>query len=281
MQRLKIKFAELGIEPKRSLGQNFLVDDAVIDKILLECDCKFTQKIIEVGPGLGALTDLLLQKIQKSTQNQNVVSKLILLELDRGLATYWRQSPVAEVIETDALKWNWAEAAGALVVGNLPYQISASLVVELSTIRTPPKKLVFMFQKEVAQRILAPWNQSEFGMLSALAQSFWKIRKLCDAGPHSFFPPPKIASRVLIFEYQPNPEFQNWENFDPKEYLRFLKRCFQHPRQMLMGALVDYSGWPKSTLETVMSELSIKSNVRPHQISVPNYAQLFKKLASQ
>src|SRR4051812_47035827 len=122
-ERLQQRLQELGHSAKKSLGQNFLVSDNVISKILQRTDSTKAQRLIEIGPGLGALTDGLLQSEKPIT----------LIEMDRRLAEYWRQRG-AHVIEADALQIDWLELIGPHVtlVSNLPYQISSSLVIDRS-----------------------------------------------------------------------------------------------------------------------------------------------------
>ncbi|MBC7421715.1 MAG: ribosomal RNA small subunit methyltransferase A [Bdellovibrio sp.] len=207
---------ELRIFAKKSLGQNFLVSDGVINKILHAADEFKVCRIVEVGPGCGALTDLLREKY----------SDLKLVELDRELIAFW-QNEGFEVIAGDALRIDWDFAKDYLLVSNLPYQISSSIVIDRSLEKDLLKGMVLMFQKEVAQRIRAACQTEHYGMLSVIAQEFWTVETVCEAGPRDFKPPPKVASRVLKF----TPKASNMT--DRQQYLSFVKACFKQRRRVL------------------------------------------------
>ena len=216
LERLEKRLLELKVSAKKSLGQNFLVSDSVINKIIQAVDEEKPEKLIEIGPGCGALTDLLIQKY----------SNLTLIELDRDFAAFWRAQNL-KVIEADALQMNWDFGSDYGLVSNLPYQISSSLVIERSLDAAQLKFMVLMFQKEVAQRIRAVAQSEHYGMLSVIAQEFWHTETVCDAGSREFKPAPKVSSRVLKFR----PKKSNIS--DKKLYLSFVKACFQQRRRVL------------------------------------------------
>lgn len=235
LERLQKRLDELQVSAKKSLGQNFLISDGVINKIIQAVDDEKPKFVLEIGPGCGALTDILLEKYKELT----------LIELDRTLAEFWRQQGL-NVIEADALQLDWKFSEEHLLVSNLPYQISSSLVIERSLDSKQLKAMVLMFQKEVAQRIRAPKQNEHYGMLSVIAQEFWTIETVCDAGSREFKPAPKVSSRVLKFR----PRVSNIDN--KKEYLGFVKACFQQRRRVLntnLAALAQrydvskYSQW--------------------------------------
>ncbi len=230
------------IKPKRSLGQNFLVNKAVIGKIIAAVKDLKPKNIIEVGPGTGALTHDLI----------GMGLPLTLIELDSVLAEKWRAEG-QRVIEGDALQVNWSEFAtpkDTVLVSNLPYQISSSLVIERSLYKDGVRAMVLMFQKEVAQRIMAVKSTPEYGMLSVMAQVFWKIEKVCDADPKSFSPAPNVASRVLRFVRKEN------SVEDRQKFLSFIKMAFAQRRKLLAKNLgVDKETLVKNNLkETCRAE---------------------------
>lgn len=201
---------------KKSLGQNFLVSDGVINKIIAAVDDEKPEKLIEIGPGCGALTDILIDKYKDFT----------LIELDRDFAAFWREKNMT-VIEEDALQMDWKFSPKHFLVSNLPYQISSSLVIERSLDTSPLAGMVLMFQKEVAQRIRSAAQNEHYGMLSVFAQEFWTIETVCDAGSREFKPAPKVSSRVLKFKPRKS------DIDDRKLYLTFVKTCFQQRRRVL------------------------------------------------
>lgn len=216
-ERLAKRLDELQIFAKKSLGQNFLVSDGVITKIMAAVNSEKPNFVLEIGPGCGALTDLLIEKYKNLT----------LIELDKNLANFWREQNL-NVIEADALQMDWNfDNAQYVLVSNLPYQISSSLLIDRSLDDVQLKSMVLMFQKEVAQRIRAQQQTEHYGLLSVIAQEFWRIETVCDAGSREFKPAPKVSSRVLKFW----PRKSNIEN--KKHYLSFVKACFQQRRRVL------------------------------------------------
>jgi 16S rRNA (adenine1518-N6/adenine1519-N6)-dimethyltransferase len=216
LERLELRLKELEVFAKKSLGQNFLVSDGVINKIIAAVLDHKPKKIIEIGPGCGALTDILREKF----------TDLTLIELDTKLAEFWRLQGLT-VIEADALQMDWHFNNEYTLVSNLPFQISSSLVIERSLDAHQLEAMILMFQKEVAQRIRAAAQTEHYGMLSVIAQEFWQIETVCDAGSREFKPAPKVSSRVLKFF----PRKSNIE--DKKAYLSFVKTCFQQRRRVL------------------------------------------------
>lgn len=260
--RLKSRQQELGILAKKALGQNFLVSDNVIEKILEAADSFKPSQIVEIGPGCGALTDLLLQKY----------SNLKLIELDHELFQFW-QSKNCDVVNQDALKIDWTNYQDFLLVSNLPYQISSSIVIDRSMDQKPLIGMVLMFQKEVAQRIRAIEQTEHYGMLTVIAQEFWNIQTVCDAGPRDFNPPPKVASRVLRFE----PKETNIEN--KTEYLHFVKAAFKQRRRILKTNLAGLDKKYNLDLLPQWLEANKESDkVRVEELSVKQINSLYHYL---
>lgn len=265
LERLKIMMAKFEIEPKKSLGQNFLVSDHVIEKIVKAVDQLKPDSLIEIGPGLGALTSALRLSHSRYT----------LIELDRKFAQYWREQGL-HVLEQDALQLDWSklkQSPQAVLVSNLPYQISSSLVIDRSIDQDPFIGMVLMFQKEVAQRIRALPNSENYGMLSVVAQMAWKIEMLLEASSHDFLPPPKVASRVLVFKRRDQPLVQ-----DKQQFLKFAKACFLHRRKLLAGNLEEGLSLNRARVEAVLAEMQLKKTARAQELSLQQFVDLFEKL---
>lgn len=267
---IKEKMAELGIQPKKSLGQNFLLNDSVINKIINKVELEKPVSLIEIGPGLGALTEPLL----------TLDIPLTLLELDSVFSNYWREQSVKlsaekqrpiklEVIECDALRWEtWGKLPNAeetLLVSNLPYQISSSIVIDRSVEKPFVKSMILMFQKEVAQRLKAVHKTENYGLLSVIAQTFWTIETLADAGPKDFFPPPQIASRVLYFKRKTAPI----EN--PKHFLKWVKAGFAHRRKLLKSNLGAVVKDPVMLIE----KMALNPKCRAEELTVSQWTELY------
>lgn len=264
--RLKVTLAELGIEPKKSLGQNFLVSDVVIGKIIAAAERTKPGFMIEIGPGPGALTYHL----------QNLTKNYQLIELDREISKYWRDKGL-NLIEADALQLDWSpffkEARPLTLVSNLPYQISSSLVIDRSLDAEPLDHMVLMFQKEVAQRIRARHGDELYGMLSVVAQSFWKMETVTEAGPGDFFPPPKVASRVLSFEKKPSPVA------DKKKYFQFVKAAFLHPRKLMASNLMERLPITKERSMEILKSLKLPEKARAGELTVQQFVDFYHQLS--
>lgn len=262
LERLEKRLNELRIFAKKSLGQNFLISDGVINKILAAVDVEKPELVIEVGPGCGALTDLLTEKYKNLT----------LIELDRSLAQFWRSLDF-QVIEADALQMDWKFSSDHLLVSNLPYQISSSLVIDRSLDPVPLKAMILMFQKEVAQRIRAQQQTDHYGMLSVIAQEFWTIETVCDAGSREFKPAPKVSSRVLKFL----PRKSNV--IDKKQYLGFVKTCFQQRRRVLTTNITSLdSKFNKSGLRQWLADNNKSEKIRVEELSPVEINSLYNFL---
>lgn len=261
--RIRARLEELQIDPKKSLGQNFLVNDAVIGKIIKAAERLKPQRIVEVGPGLGSLTSNLIE----------FKTHLQLIELDRNMSQYWRDQG-AEVFEADALQLDWKNLElpkDWILVSNLPYQISSSLVIERTLEPLECKAMVLMFQKEVAQRIMAKHRTPDYGFLSAAVQPFWLVEKVCDASPQDFWPPPKVSSRVLQFTARPS-------QVNRRDYISMVKRGFAFRRKFLIKSLSDWANQkqiPPEALSGFLNTAKIGEKARAEEVSVAQWLQLY------
>lgn len=256
-EEMLFKMQTLGIHPKRSMGQNFLIGEHVVEKIFDCVDRRAPSYIVEIGPGLGALTERL---IERGLPHQ-------LIELDTLFAEYWRKRG-ENVIEVDALKFDWSTLklpVGTLLLSNLPYQISSRLVIELSSFRHNIDLMVLMFQKEVAERLVAPIRTKDYGFLSVVAQSFWSMDRLVDASPSDFYPSPNVSSRVMSFKQKEVvPELN-------QEYIQFVKTAFQFRRKYMLKAFGDQA----EALRPILINLGYKDQARAEELAVLDFQKLF------
>lgn len=264
-ERLQKTLLQLGIEPKKSLGQNFLISDQVIQKIIKAAAATKPGFLIEIGPGPGALTFHL----------QNISDNYQLIELDRKFSEYWL-SQGFRLIEGDALQIDWApffnQPRPLSLVSNLPYQISSTLVIDRSLDAEPLDFMVLMFQKEVAQRLRARIQDELYGMLSVVAQSFWKMETVADVSSRDFFPPPKVSSRVLSFEAKQSPVA------DKKKYFKFVKAAFLHPRKLMASNLEEGLSISKERAVEILKKLHLGEKSRAGQLSVQQFVDFYHEL---
>ena len=268
-EEILAKLQTMGIAPKRSLGQNFLVADHVIEKILFAAKQFAKSAIIEVGPGLGALTEGLIA----------LEKPFSVIELDREFSNYWRERGV-KITEGDALQVDWHKLElppETLLVSNLPYQISSSIVIDRSVDPAGVGSMVLMFQKEVAQRLVAKAKTKDYGLLTVIAQTFWDVRFLTEEGPGCFYPPPNVASRVLMFKRQEPKELKN-----PESFLKFAKAAFAQRRKLLTKNLLE--GWCNGDkeklpqIEAGLKEIGAAPMARAEELDPTQFLRLYSLL---
>jgi len=252
------------IKAKKSLGQNFLIDKNVLDKIvsLIEIENK---SILEIGPGTGNLTSCILKNNPK---------KLILVEKDKYLANLLKKKFETNVviINEDILKIdeNKLHKDKLIVFGNLPYNISTEIlakwVLNLDDKNFWFDSLILMFQKEVADRIISKFNSSKYGRLTILANWKLDIVKICDIKAGSFSPRPKINSSLLFFKPKKNfYKFQNSKNLEKITRIFFNQRRkkIKTPFNILFNNNIN-----------VLKNLKIDLNLRPHNLKEEIYYEL-------
>ena len=251
------------IRAKKSLGQNFLIDQNILEKIADVTSIK-DKIILEVGPGTGNLTSFLLKKKPK---------KIFVIEKDDSLAENLKNSFENQltIINDDILKIdeNSLFKEKVIVFGNLPYNISTEIlskwIVNLNDIFWFDH-LILMFQKEVADRIIAKPNTSTYGRLSILSNWKLNVKKICDIKPESFSPRPKIDSSLLFFS--PKKSFSKIK--DPKNLEKITRIFFNHRRKMLKKPFNQlFNGDQK-----ILKKLKIDLNLRPQNLDFDTYYQL-------
>ena len=261
------------IKVKKSLGQNFLVDQNIIDKIINTVEIK-DKSVLEIGPGTGNLTKNILIKKPK---------KLIVIEKDNDLAESLKKNleDNIKIINDDVLKVdeNELDVDVLTVFGNLPYNISTEIlckwIINLKKKDFWFDELILMFQKEVANRIIAKFNTSNYGRLTILANWKLKIEKVCDIYPESFSPKPKIDSTLLHF----TPKKDFFEIDDPKNLEKITRIFFSHRRKMLKKPFNQIFNGNNGLLD----KLNINLNLRPQNLDFDTYYKLtmeYEKLRS-
>ena len=254
---------------RKRFGQNFLQDQGVIYSIVALINPGSDMHVIEIGPGLGALTRPLLRNLDQ----------LDLLEIDRDLVAYWTKENFKglNVIEGDALKFNFLEWAQnrdskkglCKVVGNLPYNISSPLLFHLVSAATQIDEQVFMLQAEVVERMLAPAGSSDFSRLSVMLQARYDMELVLEVPPEAFDPQPKVNSAVV--RMIPRQDF-NLTNTQWSALERVVAAAFSQRRKMLRTNLQAFSERLKLT------EMELKA--RAQDISVDRYIEWAKILAT-
>ena len=251
------------IRAKKSLGQNFLIDREVLEKITNVVQIK-DKTILEVGPGTGNLTSFILKKNPK---------KMFVIEKDDDLAINLNETfkDQLTIINDDILQVdeNLIFKNKVTVFGNLPYNISTEILSKWIT-QTKDEfwfnNLILMFQKEVADRIIAKFNTSDYGRLSILSNWKLNVEKICDIKPESFSPRPKIDSSLLFF----SPKKNFYKIKDPKNLEKVTRIFFNNRRKMLKKPFNQLFNGD----QRVLNKLKIDLNLRPQNLDFDTYYQL-------
>ncbi len=252
------------IKAKKSLGQNFLIDENIIKKIVSLIEVK-NKSILEVGPGTGNLTSYILKKNPK---------KLIVIEKDKNLAGLLKKKFEDKIIiiNDDILEVDEKSLDNErlIVFGNLPYNISTEIlakwILNLENKNFWFDALLLMFQKEVADRIISKFDSSKYGRLSILANWKLEIDKICDIKPGSFSPRPKVNSSLLFLKPKKNfPQFK-----DPKNLEKITRVFFNQRRKKIKKPFkVLFNDNTK-----ILNKTKIDLNLRPHNLKQDIYYEL-------
>lgn len=255
------------VSPKKFLGQHFLTDENISKKIVTALSINEFDKIVEIGPGKGALTKYLFE----------FSDKLILIEYDAESvkfikSSYKKYNP--NIIKQDFLKFNLRDVLSLnnknLIIGNFPYNISSQIIFKVLDNYLLVDDLVGMFQKEVAERIISKPNSKEYGIISVKTQLLYNVKILFDVSPNVFFPKPKVNSSVISMSRKKNINI----NFDIKLFDRLVKLSFQQRRKKIKNSL------KKLDLKESILEDSIFDS-RPEQLSVNEFIRLTQKISNE
>ena len=253
------------IKPKKSLGQNFLVDKNIIKKIVSLASYKNFHNI-EIGPGTGNLSEEIIKN--------NKPRKLSLIEKDKKLCELLEKKfkNKVKIYNSDILKFNLEEIVDkdTIIFGNLPYNISTQVLIKLIKFKYwPPKfkKAVLMFQKEVAERIIAKPNSKDYGRLSIISKWRFNITKSIIVSKNCFYPRPKVQSTVLICEPKKvkNFKIQNIDNLE-----KITNVFFTGKRKMINKAFKKLFGKNESFLK----KINLSSSLRPNQITEEQFYRI-------
>ncbi len=258
---------------KKSLGQHFLKNDSVIQRIINLGNIQEDEQVMEIGPGPGALTNLL---------RDLRCSKLWLLEKDDAFALKHEEYAETKKLEhmkvfhMDALTFDWKSLEGEWkIMGNLPYNVASPLMWDIVSQVPQLKSAVFMIQKEVAQRIRAAEGSKTYGALSVWIQSYCKVEKGFIVSPTAFSPPPKVDSEVIILKPLPKEALPK----DPKNLSRLIKIGFQQRRKQLHGLL--QKALPKEYNPNIWDILELDMHCRAETLSPQKFQQLCALLFPQ
>lgn len=262
--RVAERLAALGLAPHKRFGQNFLTDDAVADRIAAAA-AEGAGTVLEIGPGLGVLTERLAAR-----------AGVVAIELDRGLAAALRAHlpPEVALVEGDALEVDWLAALDGrpkpwVIAGNVPYSVTGALLRRATAVGGHVGRVVFMIQREVADRLGARPGADAYGALSVFVQARFQVERVLDVGSGAFHPRPKVASAVVRLTPLSPPRAEETDAF--RELVR---RAFGARRKTLRNAWRGVFGWTDQELETAARAAGIDLAARGETLAVEAFAAL-------
>jgi 16S rRNA (adenine1518-N6/adenine1519-N6)-dimethyltransferase len=261
--------------PRKHFGQHFLAQPATAVRIVRGAELRDTDTAVEIGPGLGALTRLMLSE----------VSRLHLIEVDGEMVEYLRERVPAEktvIYQQDVLSFDFvhlgaSEGKRLIVLGNLPYNISAPLMFHLLESFPAVERAVVMVQKEVGTRFTASPGTKEYGVLTVLLGIFSCVRTLFTVGPRQFYPPPKVDSMVLRIDFAQSPPACPAFPFLRK----LVSKAFQQRRKTLGNSLSGVFGLAPEAVRIACAEAAIDPKRRAETLSVQEFMALARSVHRQ
>ena len=259
----------LGASPRKSLGQNFLHDQNLASWIVEKLEIESGDHVVEIGPGLGALTEEIMRCGVSVT----------LLEKDRAFAKFLREKynrPDIEVIEGNALEYDTRVEflrQPAKIIGNLPYYLSSALLFHFTADPCPFEHLVFTVQKEMGDRLSAAPGSKEYGSLSVIIQRQWQVTRLKTLPPSVFLPQPQVASVVLLLKRRAPAEL---EETDAAKFSELVKAGFSERRKQVRKLLGRYGD--SDRIEGALLSVALPLTARAEDISVKQWIRIVSLL---
>jgi 16S rRNA (adenine1518-N6/adenine1519-N6)-dimethyltransferase len=252
---------ERGIKLTKSLGQNFLHDGNQLRRIVELAEVSKADRVLEIGPGLGPLTELLLER----------AGEVFAIEKDERLCEILRERfPKLQLLHADALKYlqtqprDWGDWK---LVANLPYSVASPIIVELC--ETPPMIMVVTLQLEVVRRLVAKAGSSDYGLLTLLVQLHFEPRENFKIPPTCFFPPPDVDSACIKLVRRSSPLLA--KEAEPV-FRKVVKRGFSQRRKMMMKLLKQ--DWPAERLQAAFTSARLPETIRAEQVDLRTFVKL-------
>jgi 16S rRNA (adenine1518-N6/adenine1519-N6)-dimethyltransferase len=275
LNEMKQVLAERGIQLTKSLGQNFLHDANQLRRIMAVAELKQTDRILEIGPGLGPLTEILVEQ----------VGEVLAIEKDARLVEVLKQrfqtetggTPVLRLLHDDALDYLKREArdlSGWKMVANLPFSVASPLLVELALAARGPQRMVGTLQVEVAKRLHAEPGAPDYGVLTLLVQLNYEPQPWFKIPPSCFFPEPDVDSACVCLVRREPPPLTNDQR---RVFVRLVKRGFSQRRKMMLKLLKQ--DWPQPRLAQEFERLNLSPQIRAEKVSLDQFIQLARNLS--
>ncbi len=263
---IKALISEFGIKPTKGLGQNFLVDDNALQKIIIAADISPDDEVLEIGPGFGHLTRYLAAK-SKVVHAVEIDQKII-----PAIRSVMKDFNNLNLVKADIMEYDLSKLdlpQGYLVVANIPYYITSALIKKLIEHEIKPKRLVLTIQKEVGERICS--KQGNHSILSLSVQVYGKPRISSVIKGTSFFPAPKVDSAVIRIDIMGDPAV-NREKIPI--FFRLVKAGFSQKRKMLRNTISAGMHWDKEKTEEILNNAGIDPKARAQTLSIDDWKNL-------
>lgn len=280
---------ERGLQLTRSLGQNFLHDGNQLRRIVAAAELTPVDRILEIGPGLGPLTELLVasgcpvtaiemdRRLVELLEHRLQVRSVDTLAPDSAAPGSGLPAPGLTLLHADALVWlkrNPRDWAGWKLVANLPYSVGSPILVELAEADQPPDRLVVTLQLEVVKRLLAAADTEDYGLLTLLIQLRYEPTGWFKLPANCFFPQPNVDSACLTLVRRPVPLL---DREAAKRFTRLVKIAFGQRRKMMFKLLT--AAWPEAQLEAAFTATGIARTARAEQVGLEQFVALTRTLA--
>ncbi len=279
LKETKFILNKYNIKANKSLGQNFLIDKYVVEKIVNSADIDSEDLVIEIGPGLGTLTEFLLEKAKK----------VICIELDENMVKILKDRFIfyknLEIINDDILKLNLNEIIhnqkqsqnikNVKIVANLPYYITTPIVMKLLEDKLDIESITIMIQKEVAERLIEIPGGKNVGAITYAVNYFSIPEGIIEVPNTAFIPEPEVISKVVKLKIRKQPAV---ETKNPEMMFKIIKSAFMQRRKTLSNALVNNNIFKsKEECINILKELGIDINIRGEKLSLEDYAKIANK----
>jgi 16S rRNA (adenine1518-N6/adenine1519-N6)-dimethyltransferase len=268
LEELQFLLKQYGLTPNKVRGQNFLVSDQVLDDIMIAADIKLDDIIVEVGPGLGALTQRLVAQAEQVTAFEIDKNFEIILnrlkKVNKNLEIIWQDilSVTDQQLPTQDYK----------IVANIPYYLTGKFMQKFLTVKNLPQAMILMVQQEVANRILVKDGKQSLLSLSVAFYARAEIVKKVDK--NDFYPVPKVDSAVIKID-----NIHTWQyKVEEKKVWQLIKRGMSHKRKKLLNNLLTDQEIDKVKINKVFEELGLDKNIRAEKLSIENWIDLTKSL---
>ena len=275
-EETKFIMKKYGIKANKNLGQNFLVDENIVNQIVEKSQIDNEDLVIEIGPGLGTLTQKLLEK----------AGKVISVELDTNMIKILQERfklyPNFELIHSDILKLNLKEIIDkekdnkkikkAKIVANLPYYITTPIIMKLLEEKLDLETITVMVQKEVADRLTVIPGNKNTGAITYSVYYYSEAESIIDVNKDSFIPKPEVDSKVIQFKIRKLPAV---ETNNEKEMFKIIKNTFTQKRKTLINALVNTNIVENKQIGlNILNKLNIKDNIRAEELTLEDFAKI-------